>query len=122
MGTYALDVQGIMGTLGTMPPSWRGAPEGTSVGHVHLKVGNAPRAGRWWRETLGFDAVSSRDDAVFLSTGGYHHHIAVNQWLSAGAGRRSDRETGLDFVQLVRRDGGAADSFEDDWGTRIRLG
>ncbi|MGI3164813.1 VOC family protein [Pseudooceanicola sp. 200-1SW] len=121
MGTYALDVEGIMGALGLLPPSWRGAPAGTCIGHVHLKVGDAPRAGRWWRETLGFDAVSTRDDAVFLSTGGYHHHVAVNQWLSAGAGRRSARETGLDFVELQSRAPGRAGLFEDDWGTRIRV-
>ena len=86
-----------------------------------MKVGDAPRAGRWWQETLGFDAVSSRDDAVFLSTGGYHHHIAVNQWLSAGAGRRSERTTGLELVELLRRDSGPMEQFEDDWGTAIRL-
>ena len=122
MGTYQLDVDGILETLGLLPPSWRGAPVGTSIGHVHMKVGDATRAGTWWQDTLGFDAVSSRDDAVFLSTGGYHHHVAVNEWMSAGAGRRSERETGLDFVQLIRRDRGSPTTFEDDWGTTIRLG
>ncbi|WP_040545611.1 VOC family protein [Salipiger bermudensis] len=121
MGSYRLDLEGIMATLGALPPLWTGAPAGTSIGHVHMKVGDAPRAGRWWQETLGFDAVSSRDDAVFLSTGGYHHHIAVNQWLSAGAGRRSERTTGLELVELLRRDTGPMEQFEDDWGTAIRL-
>lgn len=121
MGTFPMDVDGIMGTLGLLPPNWRGAPEGTLIGHVHLKVGDAPLAGRWWQDVIGFDAVSSRDDAVFLSTGGYHHHIAVNEWLSAGAGKRSARATGLDFVELRRRDGGTLSTFEDDWGTRIRI-
>ena len=121
MGTYALDVDGIMGALGLLPPLWRGAPAGTCVGHVHLKVGDATRAGGWWRDTMGFDAVSTRDDAVFLSTGGYHHHVAVNEWLSAGAGRRSEHETGLDFVELQSRDAATGGLFEDDWGTRIRL-
>ncbi|WP_407495628.1 VOC family protein [Pseudooceanicola sp. MF1-13] len=121
MGTFQLDVEGIMGTLGLLPPMWRGAPEGTSIGHVHLKVGDATRAGQWWQDTMGFDAVSTRDDAVFLSTGGYHHHVAVNEWLSAGAGLRSENATGLDFVELRRRDGGAIGQFQDDWGTRINL-
>ncbi|MBY6090901.1 VOC family protein [Maritimibacter alkaliphilus] len=121
MGTFAMDVDGIMGTLGLLPPSWRGAPAGTRVGHVHMKVGNARQAGRWWRETLGFDAVNARDDAVFLSTGGYHHHVAVNEWMSAGAGRRSDRETGLDSVDLLRRTPGETRRYEDDWGTTITL-
>ncbi|MBW6417614.1 VOC family protein [Celeribacter sp. PS-C1] len=121
MGSFALDVDGIMGTLGLLPPRWAGAPVGTSVGHVHLKVGNATRAGNWWSDVLGFDAVSTRNDAVFLSTGGYHHHVAVNEWFSARSGRRSDRDAGLDYVELVRRDGGEPLSYEDDWGTRIRF-
>ncbi|MCA0043331.1 VOC family protein [Celeribacter litoreus] len=121
MGTFALDVDGIMGTLGLLPPRWTGAPVGTSIGHVHLKVGNATRAGKWWSDALGFDAVSTRRDAVFLSTGGYHHHIAVNEWLSARSGRRSDRDAGLDYVELIRRDGGEPMFYEDDWGTRIRF-
>jgi len=121
MGTFPLDVKGIMGTIGLLPPRWEGAPANTRVGHVHLKVGNATRAGLWWRDVMGFDAVSTRDDAVFLSTGGYHHHIAVNEWLSAGAGRRSDREVGLEYVALRRREPSGPVSFADDWGTTIRL-
>lgn len=123
MGTYQLDVEDIMGTLGLQPPRWSGAPQGTMVGHVHLKVGDAARAGQWWQDSYGFDAVSSRDDAVFLSTGGYHHHVAVNQWLSAGAARRSERATGLEFVQLAGMGATAPSAvLEDDWGTQIRLG
>ncbi|MEC7760975.1 MAG: VOC family protein [Pseudomonadota bacterium] len=121
MGSLPLRVQEIVEALGPMPTPWTGAPTGTSVGHVHLKVGDAQQAGQWWRETLGFDAVSSRSDAVFLSTGGYHHHIAVNEWMSAGAGQRPENETGLAFVELVNTGGGSAAEYEDDWGTAIRL-
>lgn len=122
MGTFQLDVDGIMNELGLLPPSWQGAPSGTSVGHVHLKVGDAPRAARWWQDEIGFDAVSSRRDAVFLSTGGYHHHIAVNHWVSSGADRRSERQTGLSFIELRRNGGeGTARTFEDDWGTQVKL-
>lgn len=121
MGTFPLDVDGIMSTLGQVPPDWQGAPDGTSVGHVHLKVGDATRAGQWWQDVMGFDAVSTRDDAVFLSTGGYHHHIAVNEWLSAGAARRTEGSTGLAFVHLHHRDRSETRLFEDDWGTQIRL-
>lgn len=122
MGSFPLQVQDIVDSAGVMPPAWQGAPAGTVVGHVHLKVGDAPRAGRWWQDTLGFDAVSTRPDAVFLSTGGYHHHIAANQWLSAGAGRRPDRETGLDFVALRHVAPAKPSQYEDDWGSVIRLG
>jgi len=121
MATDPLDVNGILQSQGLIKLPWTGAPQGTVVGHVHLKVGEAQRAGRWWADTLGFDAVRARQDAVFLSTGGYHHHIAVNQWLSAGAGRRSETATGLDYVDLRRSTPGEATEWVDDWGTVIRL-
>ena len=121
MATDPLDVEGILSTLGVLRLPWTGAPAGTVVGHVHLKVGEAEKAAQWWGDTLGFDAVRSRQQAVFLSTGGYHHHIAVNEWMSAGAGRRSEMATGLDFVQLRRLAGGEPTEWIDDWGTQIRL-
>lgn len=121
MGTYRLDVPDIMRGLGDAP-AWESAPDATCVGHVHLKVGDATRAGRWWREELGFEAVSARETAEFLSTGGYHHHVAVNEWQSAGAGKRGARDAGLDFVELRRnRPGLAAQVLEDAWGAQIRL-
>lgn len=121
MGTFPMDIDGIMEERGVLPPSWQSAPAGTTIGHVHMKVGNARQAGLWWHETLGFDVVRARDDAVFLSTGGYHHHIAVNEWLSAGAGRHSLHETGLDTIDLARQAPSGTLSYEDDWGTIIRL-
>lgn len=118
MGTIQLDVDGIMDQLGQLSPNWQGA----AAGHVHLKVGDAPRAARWWQDALGFDAVSNRPDAVFVSTGGYHHHIAVNHWVRPGAGRRSAQQTGLNIAEL-RRNGseGAVQLFEDDWRTQVKL-
>jgi len=121
MGTFPMDFDAIMSELKVSPPSWQGAPTGTTIGHVHLKVGNARQAGNWWRDTLRFDVVRAREDAVFLSTGGYHHHIAVNEWMSAGAGRRSERETGLDSIDLLRRTPSKTVTYQDDWGIAIRL-
>jgi catechol 2,3-dioxygenase len=49
---------------------------GTQIGHVHLKVGNIERALGFYRDVLGFEVTQwYGDDAVFLSAGGYHHHI-----------------------------------------------
>ncbi|MCA2013582.1 VOC family protein [Cereibacter sphaeroides] len=121
MGSTRLDVPAIMDSVGGMPLPWTGAPSGTMVGHVHLKVGDAAQAGRWWVDTMGFDSVRQRDGAVFLSTGGYHHHIAVNEWQSQGVGRRGEGRTGLDFVELRRATPGPQAEHQDDWGTVIRL-
>lgn len=99
MGSVRLDAPAVVAAAGAAPARWSHAPSGTMIGHVHLKVGDAAAAAAWWQDRLSFDAVRLRDRAVFLSTGRYHHHVAVNEWLSAGAGRRSAQATGLDFVE-----------------------
>lgn len=108
---------------------WRGAPAGTVVGHVHLQVGDAAEAERFWTETLGFDLVTRYPGASFLSTGGYHHHVAANVWNSRGAGKRSLPATGLSEV-VLHADPSARDAvvaragserFEDPWGTPISV-
>ena len=54
---------------------------GTRIGHVHLKVGNIERASGFYRDILGFEITQwYGEDAVFLSAGGYHHHIGLNTW------------------------------------------
>ena len=55
---------------------------GTRIGHVHLKVADIERALGFWRDVLGFEVTQRREGAVFLSAGGYHHHIALNTWES----------------------------------------
>src|SRR3712207_9053109 len=58
----------------------------TSIGHVHLKVANIERALGFYRDVLGFEVTQwYGDDAVFLSAGGYHHHIGLNTWMSRNA-------------------------------------
>jgi catechol 2,3-dioxygenase len=54
---------------------------GTRIGHVHLKVANIERALGFYRDLLGFEVTQwYGEDAVFLSAGGYHHHIGLNTW------------------------------------------
>lgn len=66
------------------------------IGHVHLKVADLDRALAFYRDVLGF-SVTQRvgDSAVFLSAGGYHHHLALNTWESRGGAPPSRRSTGL---------------------------
>ncbi|MHB1414343.1 MAG: VOC family protein [Chloroflexota bacterium] len=68
----------------------------TRIGHVHLKVADLERAERFYREALGF-TVTERygSQAVFLSAGGYHHHVALNTWESAGGSPPPRGSTGL---------------------------
>jgi catechol 2,3-dioxygenase len=60
-------------------------PAGTRIGHVHLKVSDLDRAIGFYRDLMGFDLlVRMGNEAAFLSAGGYHHHIGLNTWESAG--------------------------------------
>jgi catechol 2,3-dioxygenase len=58
-------------------------PPQTRIGHVHLKVANLERALQFYRDLLGFREMQRYgDSAVFISAGGYHHHIGLNTWYS----------------------------------------
>src|SRR5436305_100064 len=64
---------------------WTGFPAGTTIGHVHLQVGDIPRAAEFYSDVLGFDVVAEMPTALFVSAGGYHHHLGLNTWHSRGA-------------------------------------
>ena len=74
---------------------------GTRIGHVHLKVADIERALGFWRDVLGFEIMQRRDQAVFLSAGGYHHHIALNTWESKGGSPPAPGTTGLYHVAIL---------------------
>lgn len=68
---------------------------GTSVGHIHLKVSDVPRALAFYRDVLGLDEQAQLPAAAFLSAGGYHHHVGLNSWQSRGASSPPDSAPGL---------------------------
>jgi len=71
------------------------------IGHVHLKVADLERGLGFWSGVLGFDVTQRRGDgAVFLSAGGYHHHIALNTWESRGGSPPPHGTTGLFHVAI----------------------
>ena len=77
-------------------------PSKTRIGHVHLKVSNIEKSLEFYRDLLGFKITQRMgDSAVFLSAGGYHHHIALNTWNSAGAGRASKDGVGLFHAAIL---------------------
>lgn len=79
-----------------------GADHGPSaaIGHVHLQVGDIPTARRFYVDVLGFDVTFAFDTALFVSAGGYHHHLGMNTWQSAGAGPRA-AALGLGDVRIL---------------------
>lgn len=77
-------------------------PPGTRIGHVHLKVSDLNRSLAFYRDVLGF-TVTQRcgTQAVFLSAGGYHHHIGLNTWESAGGSPPPPGTTGLFHTAIL---------------------
>ena len=111
------------------------------VGHVHLSVGDIPSAREFYVDRLGFETTASMgDQALFVSAGGYHHHMAMNTWNSRGAGRRGP-SLGLGRVDIIvprlddlgalgermrhhglqTRDDGRSLAFDDPWDNLIHV-
>jgi catechol 2,3-dioxygenase len=75
---------------------------GVRIGHVHLKVADIERAVAFYRDVLGFEVTQRYGrEAVFLSAGGYHHHIGLNTWESAGGSPPPRGTTGLYHLAIL---------------------
>lgn len=98
MATVQLDGDSI---LAESDEPFTGLPAGTIMGHIHLHVSSIPEAERFYTEGLGFKIVSHYPQAIFTSTGGYHHHIALNTWQGAGAPRPAQNSVGLNWFTLL---------------------
>ena len=115
--------------------------EDKKVGHVHLSVGSIPAAEEFYVKMLGFERTMSwGDEAIFVSAGGYHHHMAMNTWRSKGAGKRQlalglgkveivldsqdqvlETKDRLDFYKLDTSIDANSAKVEDPWGNIISL-
>jgi catechol 2,3-dioxygenase len=100
MSTLPLDVDGLLAELREDEPD-SAMPDGTRVGHVHLNVADLDAAERFYSGLLGFDVtVRGYPGALFLSTGGYHHHVGVNTWAGPGAPAPAAGSRGLEWFEL----------------------
>lgn len=120
MGNQPLDLAEVMRDAGPDPSgNWAEAPSEMTIGHVHLRVGDARSAARFYTERLGLRATLRMPGATFLSWEGYHHHIACNDWQSRGAGPRSPKMAGLHSIAVRLPDSCNALEVDDPWGNRI---
>ncbi|HLK29956.1 MAG TPA: VOC family protein [Puia sp.] len=77
-------------------------PPNTHIGHVHLKVSDLDKALSFYKDLLGFEITTRYgDSAVFISAGGYHHHIGLNTWYSKNAPPAPKRSAGLFHTAIV---------------------
>lgn len=126
MTTDPLDIDDLAATANG---PWKGAPEGTTVGHVHLQVGDVKQAEAFYNGILGFPITAHYPGAAFYGAGGYHHHFATNIWNSRGAPVRTP-STGLTAVEIladaasaaaIAAKAGPGKDLTDPWGTRITV-
>jgi catechol 2,3-dioxygenase len=118
MATRPLDVNELLSEA-TRP--FDGAPDGTRLGHVHLKVGDIAQAEAFYRDVLGFSVTTHLgESATFLAAGGYHHHIGANVWESRGAGPAPAGHTGLREI-VIEASGIDARELVDPWGLHVRV-
>jgi catechol 2,3-dioxygenase len=142
MASDPLDIDGIIDSVPDQTEPFAGMPDGTVIGHMHLRIGSIPQAAAFYLDTLGFDLIAEMPSALFVSAGKYHHHIGMNIWHSAGGQPAPADSVGLrEFVIVVPdadavhalterlsssgaaveqlADGGIA--FNDPWRNRIRV-
>jgi catechol 2,3-dioxygenase len=86
MAADPIDIRGLLAEAERSGAPWTGLPAGTRLGHMHLQVGDISRAAAFYHDVLGFDIMVRMPSALFISAGGYHHHIGMNTWHSKGAG------------------------------------
>jgi catechol 2,3-dioxygenase len=141
MGSLGLDPNGFLQENLTDELIENPVDGGARVGHVHLSVGDTQTAREFYVDRLGFeDMLEMPGQALFVSAGKYHHHMAMNVWNSRGAGRRA-RTLGLGEVGIVvptpddvgaltermshfgveTRNDGQTVSFDDPWANLIRV-
>lgn len=141
MDSLPVDIRGLLADAEAAGLPWSGFPAGTTVGHIHLQVGDISKAANFYSELLGFDIVAQMPSALFISAGGYHHHIGLNTWHSRGAKAAPDGSAGLRHftvrfadanarAQVIERVTAAAVDVEwnddiavvrDPWGTSLHL-
>jgi catechol 2,3-dioxygenase len=139
--TDPLDIDAIVGEIDPTTATYASAPGGLRIGHIHLRVGNIARGEEFYCGILGLDVTRRRTGATFLSSAGYHHHVAVNTWHSDGAGARNGARSGLDWFAVEINDQPTIDGLKnrlgaagvtmdaipggfaamDPWGTNIRF-
>ena len=111
MSTLPLDIDDVIGELRVATELQTAAPAGTTIGHVHLQVSDLHEAEAFYHGVLGFDVVvRGYPGALFVSAGGYHHHIGLNTWHSAGAAPAPQGSVGLRAFEIALPDDRALES------------
>jgi catechol 2,3-dioxygenase len=113
MDTLPLDLDGVLGELRREDAEAK-MPAGTRIGHVHLNVGDLTAAEAFYSGALGFDVtVRGYPGALFVSAGGYHHHLGLNTWTGEGAPPPPEGSRGLNRYEIRLPDSAQLAAEED---------
>lgn len=104
MASNPVDLEGMLAEGEQSSHRWTGLPAGTRIGHMHLRVGDIAQAEHFYHSILGFDITAQVPGALFVSAGGYHHHIGLNTWESRGAGPAPEHTAGLSSFEVLLPD------------------
>jgi catechol 2,3-dioxygenase len=111
MATLPLDLRDVAGELAAATEAQPRLPAGTRIGHVHLQVSELAETERFYSAVLGFEVmVRGYPGALFVAAGGYHHHLGLNTWNSAGSGPPVPGALGLRHYEIQVPDLAALDS------------
>ena len=113
MGVEALDIDDLVLALKEGVPEWQGLPDKTVIGHVHLHVRDLLEAERFYTRVLGFQIMLRYESgAIFVSAGGYHHHIGLNTWAGKGAPPPPPDAIGMRWFEVILPDPAALDAVQ----------
>lgn len=111
MAVDPLDIDGILGELEGDARPWDGIAPGTVLGHMHLHVADLRAAEAFYCGVLGFDLMLRfGPSALFISAGGYHHHVGLNIWAGVGAPPPPADAAGLRYFVVQLPDTAALDA------------
>lgn len=100
MASDPIDLTGLMAEGRQDTSDWTGLPPQTTLGHMHLRVANIQQAEQFYHQVLGFAIMQHMPSALFVSAGGYHHHIGLNTWQSRNGPQPSHTAVGLRFFTI----------------------
>ncbi|PYF04238.1 VOC family protein [Ureibacillus chungkukjangi] len=112
MTTEQVNVQSV---LSDADGKWNGLPAGTVMGHIHLSAANLTDSEKFYTQALGYDIVTRYgNQALFLSTGKYHHHIGLNTWESLNGSPAPENSVGLKSFTIVLSNEAEADKIKEN--------
>jgi catechol 2,3-dioxygenase len=111
--TLPLDLDDVVGELDGDPGDVGPMPEGTTMGHVHLKVADVPATESFYTDLIGFDVMARVPSASFISAGEYHHHLGMNAWQSRGGPAPEPGSLGLRSYEVLVPEAAEVDAVHD---------